>query len=887
MKDAAEQPHTTRQSGSALLYIIIACVNALAFLFIGLVYMAYTRSYSQKLYNENLNNVASLNMASANAAETYISSMGVKLDDVVSYIEANELTYQEVLQYIGESNTNTDRQFQLILCGRYENGVLEYGDYTGVSVRKKVSDGGTLQTLTREVNYAKNYSDFVRSLKDIDDTAFEGICFAPEFTDADTKFKCFAIYRHVLLENEADTGVYALLLSINASKALHVYNFQTKYDGQSTVLINASGDYIIKSNDYKDLNFYEYLRSYNDLSLDQMTALRQDVLNSVGNGHGDRSVNLFYKDYEGKDCVFCVTGMANGWYSITCVPQSSFHLSGGDVNYSLIILTLFIVLFAIDGVVIYFVGKEMKRNVIIAEKAKEEANNANQAKSRFLSTMSHELRTPLNAITGLVALSGDNIGNPEILTDYFKKIDASSKLLLQLISDILDVSAIESNKMKINHSTFDLTKVISSLSSIYYAQCFEKGIEFDAVLKNMHTETLIGDSTRLNQILLNFLSNAVKFTPRGGRITLRVDQRQATDTTVLIRFDVIDTGCGISDELKTRLFKPFEQESGDTARRYGGTGLGLSIAKNLTELMNGRVEVESEVGKGTRFSVEIPFDIPAEKAPARFNALSDLKTLLVAGDADTRAYLEQLLSQFGVTHRIADGSRSALALLQAEERSEHPYDLCILDWKTSDADAMRAASVLREAYTGESLLIMVLAYDLAMAKPKCLEAGVDVVLEKPIFPSDLYNALEEITAGHAVSMPASESISDFSGKRVLLVEDNKLNIEIARLLLEKTGLMVEVAENGQLGCDAFTASPHGYFDAILMDIQMPVMNGYQATSAIRASAHPQAAQIPIIAMTADAFSADVEKAAAAGMNTHLSKPVELALLYEILREYIS
>ena len=617
-----------------------------------------------------------------------------------------------------------------------------------------------------------------------------------------------------------------------------------------------------------------------------MTALRQSVLDSVGSDHGGQSVNLFYKNYEGADCVFCIAGMANGWYSITCVPQSSFHLAGGDINYSLIILILFIVLFIVDGIVIYFVGKVMKRNVIVAEKAKEEANSANQAKSKFLSTMSHELRTPLNAITGLVALSGDNIDNPEILTDYFKKIDAASKLLLQLISDILDVSAIESNKLKINYSAFDLTKVISSLSSIYYAQCFDKGIEFDAVLKNLHVETLIGDSTRLNQILLNFLSNAVKFTPRGGRITLRVEQMQATDTSVVIRFDVIDTGCGISDELKTRLFKPFEQESGDTARRYGGTGLGLSIAKNLTELMCGHVEMESHVDQGTRFSAEIPFAMPAEKAASRFSALSDLKALVVAGDADARAYLDQLLCQFGVAHSITDSTKEAMKLLRNEENGAQPYSLCLLDWKLTDGDALSAAKSVREAFANDDLLIMVLAYDLAMAKPKCLQAGVDAVLEKPIFPSDLYNALEEIAHGHTVSVPVASVLTDFSQKRVLLVEDNKLNIEIARLLLEKTGLMVEVAENGELGYEAFTASPYGYFDAILMDIQMPVMNGYQATAAIRASAHPQATQIPIIAMTADAFSADVEKAAAAGMNSHLSKPVEPTLLYAILREYI-
>lgn len=397
-------------------------VNLLVFISIIFVYISYTKNTKGKLFDKNIDSVNSLNVASANAAFTYINDLQNKIDDIVCYIKKSQLNIDETIKFLGDSNTNPSRQIQLVLCGSYApNGKLSFGDYSGISIRTIKNAENTFSPIRKNIIYGSGYYDILRSFTDVDDHNDLNACFTPEFTDPDTKLKCFAIYRHMTLkDSNGRKKLYAVLLTVNSETALNAYNLQNKYKGQSTVLINQNGTYVIKNNDYRNANFYDYIVNYNNLTLDWKAHLQKQVFNATNNNH--QPTNLFYKNHKGDDCIFSVVRMENGWYGVTCVPLTFFNLDEDEeINFSLIFIVLFSALFLFDGIAVLLIGRVMRYNTNVAEAAKEASNQANMAKSRFLSTMSHELRTPLNAIIGFISLSKDNISNPDLLKGYLEK----------------------------------------------------------------------------------------------------------------------------------------------------------------------------------------------------------------------------------------------------------------------------------------------------------------------------------------------------------------------------------------------------------------------------------------------------------------------------------
>lgn len=868
-------------------YFFALLVNLVFFTMICFVYISYTKNVRKNIFDENIKSVANLNIASANVAYSYTIDMNHKLNDIVSYIKENQLNTIETFKFLKEINTNPNRQLQIVLSGNYTvTGELSFGDYSGLSIRCIANKDGTTATVVKNIIYSRGYYDILRSFTDVKDSNDTSNCFVTEFTDPDTKLKSFAVYRHIsIIDTDGKKKLYTILLVVNSEKALKSYNLQNKYKEQSTVLISKDGTYIVKNHEFRNTNFYDYIINYNSLTLDWKLQLQNLVYDET---HSDRKVvNLFYKNHKGVDCLFSISGLENGWYSITCVPLASFNLQKNATNYSLIILLLFIVLFVVDGIMVLYFVKVMSERTKIAIQAQKNADKANLAKSRFLSTMSHELRTPLNAIIGFVNLSEGTLDKPVQLKDYLSKINISSKLLLQLISDILDISAIESNKMKITSSEFNLNDMVTSLSAIFYDQCAKKNIEFSVLLKDIHSEILIGDAVRVNQVLLNFLSNSVKFTPSGGNVTFKVEQTNRTNEVTTIRFSITDTGCGISEEQKNRLFKPFERALGDKAVKYGGSGLGLSIAKNITELMHGSVGVESVEGMGSTFWSEIPFKISESYKNKNYSPIKGLKIVAAINNEDEREYFGQILANLGLVYDLVSNAKSVFELLNKKAEEKEPYNLCILDWKLSDLNALDATKEIRKRFSEEDVRIVILAYDLVSSRPVCSKDGPTYIVGKPVFSSSLYNFFQEIVTNKVKTVKDNNTKYDLKQKRVLLIEDNALNIEIAESMLLNFNAKVETVVNGKEGFEKFVASKPGYFDVILMDIQMPIMNGYEASVAIRESLHPEAKTIPILAMTADAFSEDVERAKEAGMNEHIAKPIEPERLYNVLKSVLN
>ncbi|MEG3073681.1 MAG: response regulator [Ruthenibacterium sp.] len=532
--------------------------------------------------------------------------------------------------------------------------------------------------------------------------------------------------------------------------------------------------------------------------------------------------------------------------------------------------------------------QELKNDLLAA--ALQAAKQANAAKSDFLSRMSHEIRTPMNAIIGMSSIAAQSIGDDAQVMDCISKIGISSRFLLSLINDILDMSRIESGKVLLKSEEIPFEDFIHGINAICYASAAASGIDYECVIDNDTEDIYIGDAMKLQQVIINILSNAVKFTANGGKVSLSVHQIKKEKSHATLRFVINDTGRGISEGFLPQLFEPFSQESSGNTAVYGGTGLGLAICKNLVELMDGKIEVRSIVGVGSEFTIEVKLGITAESQSRRmkkknFN-FSLLKALVVDDDVTVCEQTVITLREIGMQSEWVDSGHKAVARVKEKwERTEH-YDLVLLDWKMPDMDGIETAKQIRKILGPEVTIIIMTAYDWAAIEYEAKLAGVNLLISKPTFKSTLISAFEKVFGDENSTEQEQPQEFDFTGKRLLLAEDHPLNVEVAKKLLERKGFLVEHAENGLRAMEMFTQSPVGYYDAILMDIRMPEMDGLQATHNIRRWRKEDAKTVPIIAMTANAFEDDMDKSKAAGMNAHLAKPIDSQQMYATLYHFI-
>lgn len=545
-----------------------------------------------------------------------------------------------------------------------------------------------------------------------------------------------------------------------------------------------------------------------------------------------------------------------------------------------------------DGRVERYIAKlvdqtEERRTQQTLRDALENARQANAAKRNFLSRMSHEIRTPMNAIIGMTAIAAADPDDRAKTEECLTKIAYSSKYLLSIINDVLDMSAIESGKISITREPFDLSRLLTELGAVYESQCASRGVQF-ALTSDLSEERLIGDQVRLNQILHNLLSNAVKFTPAGGRVRLEVGQTGRQGVYRQLCFTVSDTGIGMDEGFQKRMYLPFEQDPHAGVLRQEGTGLGLAIVRNLVALMGGNIRVESAPGKGSVFQVELPFE-PGQSVCCTVESgeRKDLRVLVADDDKGTCEHAALLLERMGMSVRwVLSGAEAVEKILRACTDGTG-YDVCILDWQMPGMDGIETARRIRERVGPDLLIIILSAYDWSGVEPQARAAGVNAFLSKPMFPSNLHRALRE-AAGHGKTPPTQARRCgryDFTGRRILLAEDNQLNLEIAVALLESAGAAVDQVSDGRAAVRVFVQSPPGTYDMILLDVQMPVLDGHGAARAIRACPRPDAARIPIFAMTANAFAEDVAAAKAAGMNEHVAKPIDAEALYALLDAY--
>lgn len=645
------------------------------------------------------------------------------------------------------------------------------------------------------------------------------------------------------------------------------------------------------------LNLEDFYRA-NDI---QEEEIRAEVGNCMKNGENI----MFYHDIRGKSALNYVWAVKGGTIClIGYVPIEAIQREGKSVNQNIMIVVVVMLVAFFLCCVLYYFNQRQQRKVMREREAERELHNkqlaealhaaqlASNSKTTFLSNMSHDIRTPMNAVLGFTTLLTKDAEDPDKVRAYTKKIMASGQHLLSLINDILDVSKIESGKVVLTVEEFTLNDLVSSVDAIVRPMAGAREQKFHVEVRDVKHERLLGDETRINQILINLLSNAVKYTPEGGNIWFRITGlKQRSSQFEHIRIEVEDDGYGMTQEYLKTIFDAFTRAENSTTNKVQGTGLGMAITKNIVELMGGTIEVFSEVDKGSLFRVELEFRIPEGQTDKLFWEQSGISRILFVGDAQLEGKnVRTLMGDVGVAVDIVPDGKGALSLLQGSGDAKEAYQLALVDVDVPVPDDVQVLVQIRNLLPPNVPLLFMTAHDEGKVDyaEEALRPGYTGTLTKPFFTSALRERVMEMQAEEAGESKAQEAegVGSLRGLHFLAAEDNDINAEILSEILTMECASCEIVENGRLAVERFANAKEGEFDAILMDVQMPVMNGYEATRAIRAMARKDAGEIPIIAMTANAFAEDEREALNAGMNVHLAKPIDMELLKQVIQRYV-
>ncbi len=654
-------------------------------------------------------------------------------------------------------------------------------------------------------------------------------------------------------------------------------------------IIRRDGSFIIRSLDTPDDNFFDHVtntyREYNGKT-------PQQYIDDFKAAIEDNEEYFTTFSYNGEiRSLYCTKLPNSEWYLVTVMPYSDIgkvlnHLESNRVlNLSVSIGIIF--LFVVILFIAYY--RLTQRQIKEVEVARSEAIRANKAKSEFLSNMSHDIRTPMNGIVGMTAIAIANIDNIAQVRTCLRKISLSSKHLLGLINDILDMSKIESGKMTLNIDNISLREIMSDFVNIVQPQIKSRRQKFDVRIYDIQTENVYCDSLRLNQVVLNILSNAIKFTPDEGTIQVALYQEDSEkgDNFVKVHINVKDTGIGMSPEFKEKIFDSFAREDSKRVQKTEGTGLGMAITKYIIDAMKGTIEVDSEQGKGTEFRIAVDLE-RATALQEDMMMLPKWDMLVVDDDKEVCDGVVKSLGEIGVNVESAMDGETALKMIAERHNRHKNYQIILLDWKLPEIDGIETARRIHKIIEDDSIpIILISAYDCSEIEEEAREAGVTGFISKPLFKSTLYYGLRQYAEGYSEEDAVQENDkNNLKGVRVLVAEDNELNWEVAyELLTAELGLEMELAENGQICVDKFKSSEIGYYQAILMDVRMPVMNGLEATEIIRKLDRADS-QLPIIAMTADAFSEDIKKCIESGMNAHMAKPIDVGEVWKLLSKYV-
>ncbi|ENY95232.1 hypothetical protein HMPREF1093_02542 [Hungatella hathewayi 12489931] len=652
-------------------------------------------------------------------------------------------------------------------------------------------------------------------------------------------------------------------------------------------IIRPDGSFVIQNPNTELRYFFEQLQKQSDSAVNESSAENPvEKLSAALKKHEEYTAILEVNGEERQ--IYGISLPYSEWYLVSVMPYTILDNAINNLGSQRIFMTLLScasVLIILTVIFLrYFSITRSQMNEL--EKARQAALEANKAKSEFLANMSHDIRTPMNAIVGMTAIAAAHIDDRKQVENCLRKITLSSKHLLGLINDVLDMSKIESGKLTLTTEQISLKEVVEGIVNIMQPQVKTKKQTFDIHVENILTENVWCDGVRLNQVLLNLLSNATKYTPEGGAIHLSLFEENSPkgERYVRIYIKVKDNGIGMSPDFLKRIYESYSRADGARIHKTEGAGLGMAITKYIVDAMEGTIDIQSEPDKGTEFL--LTFDFEKADAMNMDMVLPSWNMLVVDDDELLCRTAMDALKSIGIKAEWTLSGEKAIELVNEHHKRREDYQIILLDWKLPGMNGIQVAKEIRHNLGDEVPILLISAYDWSEFEAEAREAGISGFISKPLFKSTLYYALRQYMGTETENGQTSNPNSDLSGRRILIAEDNELNWEVANELLSDLGVELDWAEDGQICLDKFQKSPEGYYDAVLMDIRMPHMTGYEATKMIRGLNHPDALSIPIIAMSADAFSDDIQHCLECGMNGHIAKPIDIMEVTRLLKRFL-
>ena len=834
-----------------ILVVVVNVIIMIAMLIFVVLYSDFENSNATQMQIEHFENTT---ITMKHVTENYLEGEQRICDVWAHYINSKDMTIEEAVSFIRIShvlpNASAHIVFADTLSGLSTKSRQDSPDNFAVTYERMefLNDVNWIGEIGNSINVTRAYTNPVNGEQSI------AFCNTVTVHDPDTGTLRDAILLRVLpIAELEEKWIFPKEEFANAELSM----------------IDADGDYIIKGHSYKNSNLFEFYRSYNVVD----TAKAEELFGEITSTTGSTTM----LNSRGEECILAFTPIAatEGWTLLSFMPMKD--LSVDTENWLLIgvVSAGLVILFVFDLAVMLLFNKKL-------QSAAKEAAAASRAKTDFLSTMSHDIRTPMNAIIGLTTIAEKNIEDTKSVQENLRKITLASNHLLTLINDILDISKVESGKLNFCPQTFSIVETAENLVNLSQPMIKEKNIEFSFRVGKIDVEYIYADQLRLNQIYINILSNAIKYTEPGGSV--RVDMREEAGTKpgcVRLVYVVADTGIGMSPEYMATLYQPFSRQTDSRVNRIQGTGLGLAITKQMVDLLGGIIDCESEQGKGTTFTVTL--DLPIADRQRDDMKLEPMDVLVVDDDEIFLETAVDTLDSLGVEADRAGSGPEAIGMIRRRHEAGRDYRIVILDWKMPEVDGVETIRRIREEADKDLPILLISAYDWSDIEDQAKDAGANGFVSKPLFRSTLYDKINEILGTVANSVEPENDYSDIAGMNILVAEDNDINWEIISTLLGMYGITAERAENGRICVEKLSAAAKDSFDLVFMDIQMPEMNGLDATRAIRVLDDPWASSVPIIAMTADAFSENVTECLNAGMNGHIAKPIDIKLVIKEIR----